>query len=336
MRQEEPSPSTQPPPPVSSPAPDAPPVPSSMVKFEHSPQAPRDDKNQSSSTKELRPMRVSAHIPPDTLHRAAAKGQLKKLEALLQDGWPSVDALDDALRNACSEGDLALAALLLLHGAASDPVGGASSPLHAASVSGQAEVVAELLRRGASVERPSADGETPLSKAAFHGHADVVQVCACVCDEMHSLGPREHSPVKTRELIAHSCQCHRPQLLIEARASLAATNDEGEHGRKTPLQRAREGDNPDVHPPSRWAEGNWPLCVRLLEDAEMAISRDLTEGAAARGAEAVVGDDPEAVGLRAALSATLPTPRCLVSGATDERAGSPPMASGASSSSGIE
>ena len=82
------------------------------------------------------------------------------------------------LHQAALKGNLALASLLLQHGAdvnARD--GGGATPLHNAALSGRSELAALLLDKGADREaRDAESGATPLSLAAAWGRTALVEL----------------------------------------------------------------------------------------------------------------------------------------------------------------
>lgn len=123
--------------------------------------------------------------PADTIHQAAARGDLAAVEALLVDGAdPDARDQDDRtpLQMAAHSGHVEVARLLLAAGA--DPSALDSdhgkAPLHAAAEQGQPEMVRLLLDRGAdpngrAIYAPSAEGAagpagpTPLTLLAPPG-----------------------------------------------------------------------------------------------------------------------------------------------------------------------
>ena len=177
-----------------------------------------------------------SQVKPDNLYRAAAKGELDAVAKMLESSWPSVAVLDEALSRACSTGatgQLQVAKLLLLHGAAVEPPAHTQSfaPLYTCCEGGNVLVAREILRRGARVDRASPEGDTALSRAAFNGCVPMVK------------------------------------LLLEHHASLEASNEGGELGDFTPLERAIAGDEPNLHTAKAWNQGDWPACISLLEQA---------------------------------------------------------------------
>lgn len=183
-------------------------------------------------------MPIGASVKPDALCRAASKGSLPDVVAALEASWPSTVVLDEALNKACSAGQLGVMKCLLLHGASVEPMShtfSCDTPLLSASEGGHSTCVEELLRRGAVVDRASPDGETSLSRAAYHGHLVVVGV------------------------------------LLEHNASLQASGEGGELGDTTPLQRAVAGDNPNLHSSKAWSAGRWRECISTLQQAASCV-----------------------------------------------------------------
>jgi len=114
------------------------------------------------------------------LHQAAAKGDLKKVRKLVEEG-ADVNARDNIgytpLHYAASYGHLDVARLLLEEGAdvnARDNAGW--TPLHWAAAYGHVDVARLLVERGADVNARDNIGYTPLHYAASYGHLDVARL----------------------------------------------------------------------------------------------------------------------------------------------------------------
>lgn len=115
-----------------------------------------------------------------TLPLAASAGNVAALELLLQHGA-------DVNRPWATDGSAPLYAILhwsrtpdgvrwlLEHGAEPDPVfaPNGETPLHPAAAEWDVPLVAELVRRGADVRRPRADGRSPYAVAELNGNRDV-------------------------------------------------------------------------------------------------------------------------------------------------------------------
>ena len=115
-----------------------------------------------------------------TLTLAASAGNVAALELLLGHGV-------DVNRPWATDGSTPLYAILhwsrtpdgarwlLEHGAEPDPVfaGNGETPLHAAAADWDVPLVAELVRRGADIQRPRADGRAPYAVAELNGNRDV-------------------------------------------------------------------------------------------------------------------------------------------------------------------
>lgn len=175
----------------------------------------------------------------DPLVKAASNGHLAELASLLERDWPAAATLDEALCRACLNSDLQAVKLLLLHGAAVQPTQPqvqvlTEPPLFSACESGDPATIRELVRRGARLNFTTADGETPLGRAAFFGNLAAVT------------------------------------LLVESRASLLATHRSGNLGRFTPLDRAIAGR---AELSGSGLPGDWSECIRLLDEAEVLSRR---------------------------------------------------------------
>src|ERR1700712_5555573 len=114
------------------------------------------------------------------LHRAAKKGDAKKIKALLDLG---VDINYEgssgctALHLATDGGHEAAVRVLLENGA--DPTSQSSegrTPLHSAARAGHTAVVRLLLEKGVNVQAKDPSGSTPLHMAAYNGQESVVQI----------------------------------------------------------------------------------------------------------------------------------------------------------------
>ncbi|MGE5452827.1 MAG: ankyrin repeat domain-containing protein [Acidobacteriota bacterium] len=108
---------------------------------------------------------------------------------------------------------------------AQDPVTRATA-LSLAASAGQLDVVRELIRRGAELDRVGAGGATPLGAAVFHGHELVVK-------DLIRKGARVDAPGATGQLPLHlACatgQTRLIQILLEAGASYHDVNRQGRH-----------------------------------------------------------------------------------------------------------
>lgn len=100
------------------------------------------------------------------------------------------------------------------------------TPLSLAAGGGQAELVKELLRRGARPDQRGAGGMTPLGVAAFNGHELVVR-------ELLRQGARTDVPGATGQWPLHlACatgQQRVVKLLMAAGADVRAPNRQGRH-----------------------------------------------------------------------------------------------------------
>jgi ankyrin repeat protein len=86
-----------------------------------------------------------------------------------------VQPLHSAVANRDSAAALALAELLLRHGAdANARQEGGNTPLHEAAFHGEAALARLLLAYGADPAQANTEGQTPLSLAEKHGHAEVL------------------------------------------------------------------------------------------------------------------------------------------------------------------
>ena len=147
--------------------------------------------------------------PPDSVHSAAASGDLGRLQNLLQTGAASCDAVPFAgvppLLYAATACNTEAVALLLEHqadvnataavrpemaspsGTEWDTPGAATwTALHCAAMHGDAELVGLLLERSANVDARSARGVTPLHCAAFNGRLAASQLLVARGADVHA------------------------------------------------------------------------------------------------------------------------------------------------------
>lgn len=119
----------------------------------------------------------TAHVQNQELMRASARGDAKAVERLLREG-ANPNATDRKSRHvlnlAVRSGNLATVSLLIKHGAEVDGAGPGLTPLGAAAVGENAEILDMLLRSRANVNQPSQQGTTPLMLAAASGRPNTV------------------------------------------------------------------------------------------------------------------------------------------------------------------
>jgi ankyrin repeat protein len=109
------------------------------------------------------------------LHWAARMGQIPVIELLLASG-ATIEAGAASggtpLAWAASKGQVGTVALLLERGAQAGSSGRVNGPLHAAALSGRAEIIRLLVQKGASVRAANHWGETPLHWCAGAGNVE--------------------------------------------------------------------------------------------------------------------------------------------------------------------
>lgn len=108
---------------------------------------------------------------------------------------------------------------------AQDPVTQATA-LSLAAQAGQLDLVRDLMRRGAELDRVGAGGQTPLGAAVFHGHELVVK-------DLLRKGARLDVPGVTGQWPLHlACATGQPrmiEILLGAGASYHEVNRQGRH-----------------------------------------------------------------------------------------------------------
>ena len=171
------------------------------------------------------------------LHRAAKKGDAKKIKALLDLG---VDINYEgssgctALHLATDCGHEAVVRVLLDNGA--DPRAKSSegrTPLHSAARTGHTAVVRLLLEKGVDVRAKDPTGSTALHIAAYNGQESVVQILLEKYPFVEARGP---SGFTALHVAAFNGQSAVVRLLVEIGADLEARSDTG----RTALQLAAE------------------------------------------------------------------------------------------------
>jgi ankyrin repeat protein len=171
------------------------------------------------------------------LHRAAKKGDAKKIKALLDLGVDiNYEGSSEctALHLATDCGHEAAVRVLLDNGA--DPMAKSSegrTPLHSAARAGHTAVVRLLLEKGVDVQAKDPSGSTPLHVAAYNGQESVVQILLEKHPVVEVKGP---SGFTALHVAAFNGQSAVVRLLVEMGADLEARSDTG----RTALQLAAE------------------------------------------------------------------------------------------------
>lgn len=171
------------------------------------------------------------------LHRAAKKGDAKKIKALLDLG---VDVNYEgssgctALHLATDYGHETVVRVLLDNGA--NPSAKSSegrTPLHSAARTGHTAVVQLLLEKGVDVQAKDPSESTPLHIAAYNGQESVVQILLKKHPNVEVRGP---SGFTALHVAAFNGQSVVVRQLVEMGADLEARSDTG----RTALQLAAE------------------------------------------------------------------------------------------------
>ena len=111
---------------------------------------------------------------------AAMNGEVEQVQKHLEKNCP--DVLDSsgytALHYAARHGHLNVCKILLICGANPNCLtpAGKASPLHRAAYSGHSDIVEILAKHGAKLDSIDVDGQTALHKAAQKSHTEVIQV----------------------------------------------------------------------------------------------------------------------------------------------------------------
>ena len=171
------------------------------------------------------------------LHRAAKKGDAKKIKALIDSGADvnyEGSSGCTALHLATDGGHEAVVRLLLDNGA--DPRTRSSegrTPLHSAARTGHPAVVRLLLEKVVDVHARDPSGSTPLHIAAYNGHEAVVQI---LLEKRPLVEIEGASGFTALHVAAFNGQSAVVRLLVEMGANLEARSDTG----RTALQLAAE------------------------------------------------------------------------------------------------
>lgn len=125
------------------------------------------------------PRRRWVDLRPDTLHKAAAAGDVETLQAALAAGASAVAHFqgDTPLHAAAGAGQAEAILVLLTYGASVLALGvGGATPLHAAAAGGHAKAIQTLLTAGAELGTTDDRGRSALHLAAGAGAADALRV----------------------------------------------------------------------------------------------------------------------------------------------------------------
>lgn len=171
------------------------------------------------------------------LHRAAKKGDTKKIKSLLELG---VDVNYEgssgctALHIATDHGHEKAVQVLLDNGAnPSTKSSEGRTPLHSAARTGHTAVVQLLMEHGVEVQTKDPSGSTPLHIAAYNGQESVVQI---LLKRHHDVEARGPSGFTALHVAAFSGQSAVVRQLVEMGANIEARSDTG----RTALQLAAE------------------------------------------------------------------------------------------------
>ncbi|CZR52861.1 uncharacterized protein PAC_02738 [Phialocephala subalpina] len=202
------------------------------------------------------------------LHRAAKKGNVKKVKSLLDQGMDinyEGSSGCTALHLATDCGHEAVVRVLLDNGA--DPQAKSSegrTPLHSAARTGHTAVVRLLLEKGVDVRVKDPAGSTALHVAAFNGQESVVQILLEKYPFVEVRGP---SGFTALHVAAFNGKSAVVRLLVEMGADLEAQSDTG----RTALQLAAE-------------KGHEAVVRHLLQHGAKIMSKDSMGRTALQGA----------------------------------------------------
>ena len=108
------------------------------------------------------------------------------------------------------------------------------TPLDGAAIFGNAEVIPVLVKAGADVNAKGQDGDTPLHIAAFGGNAEVIPILLKAGADVHAKDNNGNTPLHWAALKGNA---EVIPVLIKHGAYIQATNNDGD----TPLDVARAG-----------------------------------------------------------------------------------------------
>ncbi|XP_037086701.1 ankyrin repeat domain-containing protein 50-like [Pollicipes pollicipes] len=163
-------------------------------------------------------------------------GQL--LQMYLTEGEPADGAAEEALLlSAAQQGDSSLVTLLLRRRRVScecvDDAG--QSPLTVAARHGHADVVSTLLEAGCDADRPDADGWTPLRSAAWAGHTPTVQLLLTAGAAVDSVDAERRTALRAAAWAGHD------DIVSALLAAGAAVNGDDREGRTALIAAAYMG-----------------------------------------------------------------------------------------------
>lgn len=170
---------------------------------------------------------------------AAKKGDLGMVRLLVKQGARlNINKPQTALAYAALHGHAEVAEHLLEHGA--DPNMGEdpsrTPPLMRACEAGRADIVCNLLRRGAEVNRQNANGCTPLMDATDSNNPEIVSLLICYGADINLVDHGTHTRKTALMLAAEKGKEQMVRVMLFAKPNLSIKNTE----HKTAIDLARE------------------------------------------------------------------------------------------------
>jgi ankyrin repeat protein len=163
-------------------------------------------------------------------HKAARKGDLEKVKALLKD-YPILVFRKDGekgatpLHRAAAKGHKSVAELLLTNKAEVKAESNDGwTPLHSAAFSGCKDVAELLLANQAEVNAKNNDGRTPLHHAALRGHKEVAELLLANKAEVNAKAKNGYTPLHEAAEKGHN---EMTELLLAKKAEVNATDNDG-------------------------------------------------------------------------------------------------------------
>lgn len=188
---------------------------------------------------ELKKMNIEVNA--ESFKQYLEKGDLKVVQLFLQSGMSPQNGLTDdkstPLHWATISGNKDLAALLIKKGAdvkSKNMIG--QSPLHWAANNGSKDITALLIDKGADVNEKDHNGMTPLLFAVEKSHVDVVKL---LVDRGADVKIINNSKYTAMHLVSSK---KIAEILLLKKADTSTVNLNG----KTPLQEAKERGRKDI------------------------------------------------------------------------------------------